>query len=165
MANLANRENLFNELFDFRRNFDSMFNRVLSTRPGRERGDWVDETLVPRINAYVDRKDKQFHCEVALPGIDPKNVNIEVQGNVLVIRAEREQRNESRDSDFVYQEISYGSFERDIALPEGVDREKISAEYKNGVLEISAPISTAALPRRIEVKSGPDKQLTATTSR
>jgi len=61
----------------------------------------------------------------------------------------------SQKSDYLRREITYGSFERLIELPEGVDKDKLTAEYRNGVLEMTAPISAAALPRKIEVKSLP----------
>jgi hypothetical protein len=63
-----------------------------------------------------------------LPGVAPKDVRIQV---------------------------TYGSFQRQIEPPGGVDKDKLTAEYHNGVLEIAAPISAAALPRKIEVKSVP----------
>lgn len=52
-------------------------------------------------------------------------------------------------------EITYGSFHRTITLPEGVDKDKLNAEYRNGMLEITAPIAAAALPRKVEIKSLP----------
>jgi HSP20 family protein len=55
----------------------------------------------------------------------------------------------------LYREINYGTFQRTLTLPEGVDAEKISAEFNNGLLEITAPIAAAALPRRVEIKSLP----------
>jgi HSP20 family protein len=118
--------------------------------------------LVPAVNAYVDRNDKRFHCQIALPGVNPKDINIQVQGDVLSIRGQHETRNERNDADIVYREWMYDSFERNIALPEGVDGDKISAEYRNGMLEITVPISAAALPRRIEVKGSQEaKQIAA----
>ncbi|HWY75022.1 MAG TPA: Hsp20/alpha crystallin family protein [Verrucomicrobiae bacterium] len=114
------------------------------------------------MNAYVDRNDKKFHCQVALPGVNPKDINIQVQSDVLSITGQHETKNENNGADVVYREWTFDSFERDIALPEGVDRDKISAEYRNGMLEITAPISAAALPRRVEVRGSPDtKQLAA----
>lgn len=155
MANLARRESIFNDLFDFRRDFDQMFNRLLRT--GSDRGEHASqisaETFVPAINAYIDKEGKKFVCQVALPGIEPKDVNIQVQGNILSIRGERTLSNERKEANYVHSELVYGSFERDVLLPEGVDADKTSAEYRNGVLEITAPVSAAALPRRIEVKA------------
>ena len=164
MTNLANRENLFRDLFDFRRDFDHIFNRFLNGWPSQSglRSGSSSTALVPAVNAYVDRKDKKFHCQVALPGANPKEINIQVQGDVLSVTGQHEVRNESNEADVVYREWMYDSFERDIALPEGVDRDKISAEYRNGMLEITAPISAAALPRRVEVKGSQEaKQIAA----
>jgi len=164
MTNLANRDNWYRDLFDFRRDFDQIFDRFLSASPNRS--GWSrgasSTAFIPAVNAYVDRNDKKFHCQVALPGANPKDINIQVQGDVLSISGQREVRNETNDADVVYREWMYDSFERDIPLPEGIDRDKISAEYRNGMLEIAAPISAAALPRRVEVKGPQDtKQLAA----
>jgi HSP20 family protein len=90
-----------------------------------------------------------------LPGIDAKDVNLQVMGNTLTISGERSSSKETKESDYLQREISYGSFQRLIELPEGVDKDKLTAEYRNGILEITAPISAAALPRKIEVKSLP----------
>ena len=88
-----------------------------------------------------------------MPGIEPKDVNIQVQGNILSIRGERTLSNERREANYVHSELSHGAFERNILLPEGVDTDKLTAEYRNGVLEVTAPVSAAAMPRRIEVRS------------
>jgi HSP20 family protein len=90
---------------------------------------------------------------VQLPGVDPKDVEIHVQGNTLTITGERSNQHETRDGDYLQKEITYGSFTRGLVLPEGVDRERVTAEYRNGMLEITAPIATAALPRKVEIKA------------
>jgi HSP20 family protein len=157
MANLTYRDSFFQDLFDFRRDFDHIFHRFLSGKQGAQPGQRSETSLsafAPAVEAYVDREGKKFVCRVALPGVDPKEVNIQVQGNVLSISGERNVSNETKEADFVHSEMMYGYFERDVALPEGVDTSKLEAEYQNGVLEITAPISAAALPRRIEIKSG-----------
>lgn len=164
MTNLASRDNRYQDLFDFRRDFDHIFNRFATAWPNRSSraNDSASTAVVPAVNAYVDRNRKMFRCQVALPGVDPKDINIQVQGDVLSISGRHESTNEANDADVVYREWMYDSFERDIALPEGVDREKISAEYRNGTLDITAPISAAALPRRVEVKGSQEpKQLAA----
>jgi HSP20 family protein len=161
MMNLSSRDNLYRDLFDFRQDFDHIFNRFLSAWPGRS-GLGGNSALVPAVNAYIDRNDKKFHCQVALPGVNPKDINIQVQGDVLSISGQHQTGNETNNADVVYREWMYDSFERDIALPEGADRDKISAEYRNGTLEIIVPIAAAALPRRVEVKGTQEvKQLAA----
>ena len=167
MANLIHRDNVFQDLFDFRRDFDQMFNRLLTGRRGHDQSDEnALTTFSPAVDAYIDRTGKRFVCRVALPGVDPKDVTIEAHGGMLSLRGERKISNERREADFVHTEFMYGSFVRDIELPEGVDADKLTAEYNNGVLEITAPISAAALPRRIEIKAGEQnvKQMGASAS-
>jgi HSP20 family protein len=167
MTNLENRESLYRNLFDLRRDFDHVFNRFLGAWPGGSglHNGSSATALVPAVNAYVNRNDKRFHCQVALPGVNPKDIDIQVRGDVLSISGRNETKNETNDADVVYREWMYDSFERDIALPEGIDREKISAEYRNGTLEITAPISAAALPRRVEVKGSQEVKQLATAGR
>ncbi len=169
MANLTYRDNnVFQNLFDFRRDFDHIFNRFLSSgMQGQEqqRGNMSMAAFAPAVDAFVDRDGKRFVAHVALPGVDPKDVNISVQGNMLTISGERTVSDERREADTVYNELIYGAFERTLSLPEGVDTQKITADYRNGVLEITAPISASALPRRIEVTSGSQQKQMAAGSR
>ena len=168
MANLANRDNLYRDLFDFRRDFDNIFSRFLGGAPNRSgmNNEPTATSMVPAVNAYLDKDRKTFHCQVALPGVDPKNINLQVHGDTLSISGRRENREERTNADVVYREWAFESFERDIPLPEGVDREKVNAEYRNGILEITAPIAASAMPRRVEVKSAPEaRQIAAGSSR
>jgi HSP20 family protein len=142
------------DLFDIRRDFDEVFNRFLGSRSSQEEQS-LAEGFIPAVETRIDKDGKKFLCQVMLPGVDPKDVNIQVQGNTLNISGERSTSRETKESDFIHREISYGSFQRTIELPEGVDSDKVAAEYRNGMLEITAPISSAALPRKIEVKSLP----------
>jgi HSP20 family protein len=154
MANLVPRDTLFRDLFDVRRNFDQAFNRFLSW-PSAQEDRTLEVDFSPAVESFIDTDNKKFHCEVLLPGVDPKNVNIQVQGNTLTISGERTNTRETKEANFLHREISYGSFTRTLVLPEGVDKDKISAEYRNGMLEITAPIANAALPKRVEIKSLP----------
>ena len=152
MRALVPRNTLFHDLVDFRRDFDQMFNRIFNLRSSQEE-QTLAEGFIPSIESSIDKDGKRFHCQVMLPGVEPKDVNIQVLGNTLRIGGERSSTRETKESDYLQREISYGSFQRLIELPEGVDKDKLTAEYRNGVLEITAPISAAALPRKIEVKS------------
>jgi len=154
MRTLVPRTHLFNDLVDFRRDFDQMVNRFFGGRLPHEE-QTLTEGFIPAIETSIDKEGRRLQCRVMLPGVDPKDVNIQVQGNTLSITGERSTSRETKESDYLHREITYGSFQRFIELPEGVDRDKVSAEYRNGILEITAPISTAALPRKIEVKSLP----------
>jgi HSP20 family protein len=157
MTSLMLRDPFFSDLFDFRRDFDEFFNRVFGTlnwpwtneRPALTPGTFA---FTPAIESYVDREARRFICRVMLPGVDPNDVNLQVQGNTLTISGERKLHREEKDVDYLHRETVYGSFTRTLTLPEGVEADKLTAEYRNGVLEISAPVSSAALPRRIEIK-------------
>jgi HSP20 family protein len=154
MRALVPRNPLFRDLADVRREFDQMFSRFLNWHSPQEE-QTLAEGFIPAVETAIDKEGKRFTCRVMLPGVDPKDVNIQVLGNTLTIRGERSSSRETKESDYLHREITYGSFQRMIELPEGVDKDKLAAEYHNGALEIVAPIAAAALPRKIEVKSLP----------
>ena len=86
-------------------------------------------------------------------GRGAKENHIHAQANMLTIRGERKLTHGTKEIELLEGEIFYGVFERTLALPEGVNVEKLTAEYVNGVLEITAPVAAAALPRKIEIKT------------
>lgn len=154
MTNLVLRDPFFEELFDFRREFDKIFNRMLTAKPfEKEVASWKAFNFVPAVEAYVDKEAKKYICKVSLPGIEPKEVQIHVQGNLLNITGERKYTQQTKQNEFLHEELAYGKFARTLELPEGVNAEKINAEYMNGVLEITAPVAAAALPHKIEIKT------------
>ncbi|HWU45133.1 MAG TPA: Hsp20/alpha crystallin family protein [Humibacter sp.] len=97
-----------------------------------------------------------------LPGIDPGSVDIDVDGQLLTIRAERTLT--SGDGvKWLSRERQSGSFLRQLNLGQGIDTERISAHYDNGVLSVTIPVSERAKPRKIEVaNSGSQKRNTVT---
>jgi HSP20 family protein len=157
MTGLFNTERFFEDLFDVRREFDEMFNRMLTTKPWNKELNVPGKiwNFMPAVESYVDKDAKKYICRVALPGIDPKEVEINVQGNLLTIRGERKLTHKVKEVELWEEEITYGKFERILTLPEGVLPEKFNAEFVNGVLEITAPVAVAALPRKIEIKTTP----------
>jgi len=166
MKALLPREPYFPELFDLRRGFDQVFNRMMLGQPVF--GEiWAPETprfgFVPAVEAYVDKARNQYVCRVSLPGIEPKEVEVNAKGNELTIRGERKLTRKTENQDLIHEEIRYGTFERTLTLPEGVQTDKLVAEYKDGVLEITAPVAVAALPKKVEIKAvGPTaKQVSA----
>ncbi len=111
------------------REIEGLFENVFGTRALERVADWA-----PRVETFV--KDETLHVRADLPGVDPKAVDISVEDDVLTIRGERK----TEHKDAAYREVCYGSFERRIRVPDGVDAEKIVAKYTNGVLEIAVPI-------------------------
>lgn len=156
MANLARKDHAFNELFDFRHTFDRLFNRLVSRSSQATEQRREPELLfaVPPIEAWMDPDKKDYHLSIALPGVDPKEIELYQHGNNLTVEGEHKESKEKKDADYLDQEFSYQSFQRTIVLPEGVDTQKLSAEFNNGVLEITAPVKESALPKQIEIKTG-----------
>lgn len=158
---LMRRDPFIQDLLDFRRSFDDIFQRFFAAPFG---GDWGGRetiaTWMPPIELYTE-KDR-IHARVALPGVKPEDVNVQVQQNRLTISGERKQEKEIKDEQYLQSELSYGRFERSITLPEGVNADKVEASFHDGVLDITLPLAEKALPRRIEVKTHePSKKLAA----
>ncbi|HYL11314.1 MAG TPA: Hsp20/alpha crystallin family protein [Candidatus Acidoferrales bacterium] len=157
MTNLIPRDAFFQDLFDFRRDFDQIFNRILMGKPWEKElfAPGTSFNFVPAVETFVDKDSKKYFCRVTLPGIEPKDVQIHVQGNLLTISGERKLTRTNKELDLFDEEIVYGKFERELTLPEGVNTDKLFAEYANGVLEVTAPVLAAALPRKVEIKTVP----------
>lgn len=152
----ARRFDLFEDLTDFRQHFDEIFNRLTGFPRMMEGLPAIRQTtFIPPLDAWVDKDTKKYNLRVALPGVDPKDVQLNVEGNRLSITGEHKSSEEKKEKDYHIREFSYGRFERSVMLPEGVDASKLAAEYKDGVLEIAAPVTEAALPRKIEIKALP----------
>jgi len=92
---------------------------------------------MPAVNVSEDKD--VFRIEVAAPGLDKKDIKLDVDDNVLTISAEKELSKEDKEKNFLRREFSYSSFRRSFTLPEGVDGEKIKANHKDGVLSIAIP--------------------------
>ena len=137
---MFNVNNPFDNFFQIQREFDRMFNQFWADLPAR--------TTNAKTSFQVDANDDQWRIDVPLPGIDPRNVSLEVAGNSLTIRAV-EPKTERR------QEIRY---EQTLAIPPFLDLEKISATHRHGMLELTVPIKDAIKPRRIEIAAGDDRK-------
>jgi HSP20 family protein len=155
MSKLVPREPSFPDLFDLRRGFDDIFSRYLFGRPLFSQFFPMEKTFayVPPVESFIDREARKYVCKLSIPGIDPKELEIRVQNHTLTIKGERKTTKEVKEVDLMEHEITYGAFERSLNLPDGVMTDKLSAEYVNGVLEITAPMTEAALPHKIEIRT------------
>jgi len=86
-----------------------------------------------------------------LPGVDPKEVDVHVENNVLTLRGERKFDSEVKREKYHRVERAYGSFSRSFTLPNVVDTDKIKAEYRDGVLHVTLPTREEAKPKQIAV--------------
>ncbi len=110
----------------------------------RERESWS-----PSVD--VLEKEGKLILRAELPGIEEKDIDLKVEGNVLTLKGERKLEKEDEKSNYHRMESFYGSFSRSFTLPETVDLDKITADYKNGVLTIAIPHKPEVRPREIPV--------------
>lgn len=100
--------------------------------------NWMESASVrnnvPAVN--VKENENGFQLEMAAPGMDKKNFNIQLDKNVLTISYEKKAEKSEEDKGYTRKEFLYNSFQRAFVLPETVDTEKISADYKNGILKV-----------------------------
>ena len=138
------------EVTSLHRDIDDLFNRFFG-RPERlpMPFNWSMGFDYPPINIAREGDNLLVHAE--LPGINPKDVEINVTGNLLTIKGQREYEKKEEGKDYYVREISMGSFERTITLPVDVNMEGIKAAYKNGLLEVTLPVA-AMKGKKIEIK-------------
>lgn len=101
----------------------------------------------------VTETDKEIELTAELPGLEEKDVQINLADNVLSIRGEKKAEKEEKDKNYRLVERSYGAFSRSIELPGGVDADKIKATITKGVLKVTVPKPAAATAKKIEVKT------------
>jgi HSP20 family protein len=108
--------------------------------------------------------DKEVVYAFDLPGIPEDKINVEFEDNALTVSAERERTEEASDDRFYRYERRFGSFSRTIGLPQGVSESDLSADYKNGVLEVRVKKPEQPKPRRIQIGSGEQATIEGTSS-
>jgi len=101
----------------------------------------------------VTETDKEIEITAELPGLEEKDVQINVADNVLTIRGEKKAEKEEKDKNYRLIERSYGSFERSLELPAGVNADAIKASIAKGVLKVTVPKPAPAQSKKVEVKS------------
>jgi len=115
--------------------------------------DWPFSGRVWGPALDVTENDQEIVVRAELPGMDPKEVEVTLTGNQLVLAGEKKQAEEKEEQGAYLSECCYGSFRRAVQLPAEVDPDSVSAEYVNGVFSIRMKKSAASKARRIEVKT------------
>ena len=107
----------------------------------------------PAVDVVED--DGTYKVTAELPGMTEKEIEVVVSGDTLTLKGEKRQEKEQKEKNFYLSERSYGSFQRSFFIPEGVDRDKIAADFSKGVLTITMPKTAKAVAeqKKIEVKA------------
>jgi HSP20 family protein len=144
-------------VWDPRREMEEIQNRVASLfgrrlplkKDGGEEGFTLTEWIPP---VDIAEDDKEYAIKVELPGVNKEDLRVSVEGGVLSISGERKAEKEEKNKKYHRIERTYGSFARSFTLPEGTASDKVSAEFKDGVLRVHLPKDEAAKPKSIDVK-------------
>ena len=118
----------------------------------------LDQRQSPRLMPMDLFRDGDHYVLTAdLPGVDPGSVDVDVDGQLLTIRAERSARTED-GVQWLARERGAGSYLRQLTLGKDIDTENISAHYENGVLSVMIPVAEKAKPRKIEIAMAGDRK-------
>jgi HSP20 family protein len=107
-------------------------------------------SISPR--ADIEESDNDYLVTVEVPGIDKKDLKLNLEENKLTIKGEKKQSKEIKESNYICCERSYGGFERTFNLPTSIKANEISAEYKDGIIRIKLPKAEEAKRKEIEIK-------------
>ena len=110
----------------------------------------TDIKWTPRVD--INETEKNVIIEAELPGIEKKDVKVEVKDNLLTISGERTREKKTENTENCCVERHYGKFERSFSLGDTVDADKVTAAYKNGILTLNLPKKEAALPKEISIE-------------
>lgn len=119
--------------------------------------DWMSPIKginIPTTDVFT--KDNQLMVEAHLPNFEQDDINIQIDEGALVISANRQEKEEDKDKQYVVRESS-SSFYRRIALPDRADADKIEAQLDDGVLKVSVPLTPLPEPKQIDIKSKKNK--------
>ncbi len=109
------------------------------------------QRLVPSMD--LSETDKDIEITIELPGMEDKDVEVQVLDNVLTIRGEKKSQREEKEKDYHLVERSFGSFSRSIQLPPGIDANAVTAEMSKGVLKVAVAKPAPAQAWKVDVKS------------
>ena len=141
---MLNRWNRVDDVFNFQREVDRLFNQFwndLPTRPATTNGS--------SPSFHANASEDGWRIDIPIPGIDPKDVSLEVAGNTLSIRGE------SSSDD---KEASVGRYEQSFTIPPFLDLEKLSATHRHGMLRLTLPLKESVKPRRVQIETQDETQ-------
>ena len=136
------RRSSFDDVFDFQREVDRLFNQFWSDLPTRTA---AGSSPSFQVNVTEDG----WRVDVPLPGIDPKDVSLEVAGNNLTIRAEVPS---------VDRDKNVSRYEQTFTVPQFLDIEKLSASHRHGMLRLTLPLKESVKPRRVQIETQVEDQ-------
>lgn len=136
------------ELTSFRQEMDRLFDRF-----------WEDDGDLPALRGWVPSLDfsettDTYTVRIEIPGLEPKDVQVTLQDNILTVKGEKQEEIKKEDERFYRMERSHGMFSRSLRLPAPVDGAKVNAIFKSGLLTVTVPKAPEAKASTIPIKVG-----------
>src|SRR5205823_8511297 len=132
-------------------------NRLFQQSYGDREEALTTSTFAPAVDVYEDEHNVTLKIEV--PGIDEKDIDVQIENNTLTVHGERKFEKEEKEENFRRVERQYGSFTRSFTLPNTVDAEQVQAQYEKGILKVQLAKKAEAKPKQIKVNVGSEKSL------
>ncbi|MFO7298231.1 MAG: Hsp20/alpha crystallin family protein [Pseudomonadota bacterium] len=147
---MSRRDDFFDSMFSLRREVDRIFDEFFNAF-----GSFGQTGLSLRPAVDIAEDDKELVISAEIPGLDEKDLEVSLAGDLLTIKGEKKAEHEERNGGAYYVERRYGSFSRSVRLPFQVDDQNVEAKYDKGVLtiRIPKPIEMQKAVRRIPIKS------------
>ena len=139
------------------REVDDVFQRFFGTDPSQLAAPWSGFN----VPTDVFHSDDRLVIRMELPGVNPDDVDVTIQENVLLINGTRKFPFDADKVRFVRRGTFYGDFTQKVALGKGLNVESISANYDNGVLEVTIPYAEEVQPKKISIELGSNKALSS----
>ncbi|MEY9199453.1 molecular chaperone Hsp20 [Sinorhizobium glycinis] len=131
----------------------NLWHRPLASALMRRVPRLSDLDVAPAVDLAETEKGYEITCE--LPGMEEKDIEVAISNGILTIRGEKQEEKEEKKKEYVLSERRYGSFQRTFRMPDGVDAEKVAANFSKGVLSVTLPKTQEAQQneRKIQIKS------------
>ena len=137
----------YRDLVTAQRDFDRLFRDAFSSQRGET--ELSTRSWAPPVDIY--ETEDAIVLKAELPGVDPKYVEVRVEDNTLFLKGERKFEKEVKEQNYHRVERSYGSFARSFSLPNSISTDKVTAEFKDGLLTLTMPKREEAKPKTIKI--------------
>ena len=154
---IVRRPSPFGELLSLRQAMDRLFEDSYVRSPGWGSSPFEGGALPVDVSTTGD----DLVVEASLPGVKPEDVEITVEDGTLTIRGEFRSERKEEDGDYLVQEIRRGTFSRSITLPNGLEADKATASFENGILTLRVPKAEQVKPRQIRITAHGQSNATA----
>jgi HSP20 family protein len=141
-SSLSNRDSLSS----LRKEMDDLVTNFWGATPTT----WLSGNLSPAVD--LSEKENAFVMKVDIPGLESKDLNVQVHGNTVTVSGQRQEDKETKDKTFYRMERRQGSFSRSVNLPSNINEDEVAAEYVSGVLTLTLPKAESSKAKKIAVK-------------